>query len=170
MGTFLGENNSIIDYLAVILIYLLMFLFIRYPKPKLELNFRNSYKFLAIVWPLMMVSGNYFGHLSGLMSFLPWLNNIIHSFIWIGLCLSWLYYCCRHRPIWEQALFFSFTSFLVKIMENKLLGTWEMDHFLIFRGEYAYIIAMSLIDGVYPVVSRWFLKLASKNSNWGVVV
>jgi hypothetical protein len=169
METFLGANNTILNYLYVLFIYALFFLLISYPKPKLELNYRGSFRLLAIVWPLLMVGGNYLGYLSGMMSFLPWLNNIIHSFIWIGLCLTWLYYSCHHRPMLEQVALFAFISFLMKVMENRLLGTWEKDHIFMFKGDYAYIIAMSLIDGIYPVVSKWLLKIASGNRNWGVV-
>ena len=25
------------------------------------------------------------------MSFLPWLTNFMHTFVWIGVCLSYLY-------------------------------------------------------------------------------
>ena len=169
METFLGLNNTFTSYIPVLLLYYLLFLFIRYPKPSIELNYRSTFMVLAILWPLLMVSGNYFGFLAGMMSFLPWFDNIIHSFIWIGLCLTWLYYSSRHRPMWEQFIFFSVISFLVKVMENKLIGTWEMDHFLMFHGTYAYIIAMSLIDGFYPVVSKIVVKLVAKNPKWGVM-
>ena len=25
------------------------------------------------------------------MSFLPWINNFMHTFLWIGMCLTWIY-------------------------------------------------------------------------------
>jgi hypothetical protein len=154
-----GINNSFIDYLLVLLVYGMMYLLIRYPKPVLELNFKRAYVLLVLVWgPLMFVS-NYVGYLIGVMSFLPWLNNFIHSFLWVGFCLSWLYYCSRERPVLEQVIFCVWTSFIVKVAEHLLLGTWTFENFLGFQSTYAYIIAMSLIDGLYPILSVWILKL-----------
>src|SRR5580765_8815097 len=101
METILGPGNTLMSYALVLLIYFLMFLFIRYPKPVVELNYRGNFKFLAIVWAIMMFTGNYLFYRLGIMSFLPWLNDFIHSFLWIGICLTWLYYSSHHRPLWE---------------------------------------------------------------------
>ena len=168
MEDILGAGNSITDYLIVLLIYLLMFLFIRYPKPVIELNYRSNFYFLAIVWALLMFSGNYLFYKLGVMSFLPWLNNFIHCFLWIGICLTWLYYASHHRPWWELFLHFSFTSFIIKMAENKILGTWHMDVFLGIDNQYAYIIAMSLVDGFYPIISNWLLKFFAKRNKFGL--
>ena len=101
-----GTNASLLDYLLVLFIYLLMLLLIKYPKPVIELNYRINFIFLAIFWATFMFIGNYVGYKMGLMSFLPWLNNSIHTFIWVGLGLNWLYYSALERPVWEQVIFF----------------------------------------------------------------
>jgi len=155
----LGINNNWLDYLAVLLIYGLMWLLIRYPKPAIELNFQNSYLLLVLFWGPLMFIGNYLGYLSGVMSFLPWLNNFTHSFIWVGLGLGWLYYCTKEQSMITQIIFASWTSFIVKIFEHLILGTWSMPVFLGIHWPYAYIIAMSLLDGLYPVLSLVLLKV-----------
>ena len=170
MNSILGEGNSIVSYLLVLLIYLLMFLFIRYPKPVIELNYRCNFLFLAIVWAVLMFSGNYLFYLLGVMSFLPWLNNFIHCFLWIGICLTWLYYASHERPMWELFLHFSFTSFVIKFAENKLLGTWSMDSFMGINNPYAYLIAMSLVDGFYPIISKWMLNFFANRGKFGLYV
>ncbi|MDQ6610755.1 MAG: hypothetical protein M3Y85_13130 [Bacteroidota bacterium] len=170
MDNILGANNSIIDYLLVLFIYLLMYLFIRYPKPKLELNYQSNYFFLAALWSGLIFFGNYLGYRAGMMSFLPWADNFVHSFLWVGVCLSWLYYCTHERPWWEQFIFFAFISFIIKIAENIIIGTWNMDSYLGIHSKYAYVIAMSLIDGLYPIVSKWILNALGKKSTFGIYV
>ena len=170
MEDVLGPGNTVIDYLIVLLIYLLMFLFIRYPKPTMELNFHRNFYFLAILWALLMFMGNYLFYRLGVMSFLPWLDNSIHCFAWIGICLTWLYYASYHRPTWELFIHFSFTSFIIKMAENKILGTWSMESFLGINSPYAYIIAMSLVDGFYPIISKWLLKILGKKQTFGLYV
>ena len=125
-----GINNSWADYLSVLIVYGLMWLLIRYPKPRIELNFQSSYVLLALFWGPLMFVGNYLGYLSGTMSFLPWINNFTHSFIWVGLALSWLYYCTKEQSMVTQFIFASWTSFIVKVSEHLILGTWSMPVFL----------------------------------------
>jgi len=168
MEDILGAGNSIVCYLLVLMVYLLMFLFIRYPKPVVELNFRGNFKFLALVWIVLMFSGNYLFFRLGVMSFLPWLNNFIHCFLWIGICLTWLYYASNHRPSWELFIHFSFTSFIIKMAEHKILGSWSKDSFLGINSPYAYVIAMSLVDGFYPIISKWLLNYFGKRGKFGI--
>ena len=168
MNAILGNNNTVWDYILVLFIYLLMYLFIRYPKPRLELNYKANFIFLFALWAFLMFTGNYLFYRLGVMSFLPWLNNLLHSGIWVGFCLGWLYYCTHERPLWEQFVFFAFTSFVIKIAENMILGTWHMDSYLGIKSPYAYIIAMSIVDGFYPIISRWLIKALSKRSTFGV--
>jgi hypothetical protein len=170
MNELFGANNSWLDYALVLFIYLLMFLLIRYPKPKLELNYRTNYIFLVGLWAFLMFTGNYLFYRLGVMSFLPWANNLIHSFIWVGLCLGWLYYCTYQRPLWEQFILFAFTSFIVKIAENMLLGSWNMDSYFGINSKYAYIVAMSIVDGFYPIISRWIINALGKRSTFGIYV
>src|SRR5258706_7739502 len=102
MENIFGPSDSLQPYLVLLLVYGLMFLLIRYPKPDIELNFRGNFIFLACVWFFLMFTGNYLFYRLGVMVFLPWLNNFLHCSLWIGICLTWLYYIARHRPLWEQ--------------------------------------------------------------------
>lgn len=168
MTDILGAGNSVIDYVLVLLVYGLMLLLIRYPRPAIELNYRSNFIFLWLFWGGLMFVGNYLGYRLGVMAFLPWLNNFLHSFVWVGLCLAWLYYGAHERPLWEQFILFAFTSFIVKVTEKMLLGTWSMDSYLGIQHPYAYLIAMSLVDGFYPVISGMLLKALGKRSTFGV--
>lgn len=170
MNAVLGAGNSLAAYVLVLLIYAMLFLFIRYPKPAVELNYRATFIFLSVFWGVLMFAGNYLAYRTGLMAFLPWLNNFLHSFVWVGFCLCWLYYATYERPVWEQFLFFAFLSFVIKMAEKLILGTWSLDNYLGIQSRYAYIIAMSLIDGLYPVVSRWIVAALAKKSTFGVYV
>lgn len=162
MEAILGTSNNIWDYLLVLLIYGLMFVIMRYANKKVELNFEKSYWLLFVFWSVSMFIGNYIFNLLGFMSFLPWLNNFIHSFVWVGLCLGFLYAGCYKRDWYEQFLLAAIFSFIVKVFENLILGTWEKSDFLCFDGKYYYIIAMSLVDGFYPVISKFILTFVSK--------
>lgn len=165
MDTILGESNNIWDYLLVLLIYGLMVIVMRYAHKDVELNFKKSYSLLFFFWSFAMFKGNYIFYLLGVMSFLPWLNNFIHSFVWVGLCLGFLYAGSYKHPWYEQFALFSIFSFVVKVFENLILGTWDMENFLCFSGKYYYIIAMSLVDGFYPIISKFILTIVSKFYN-----
>lgn len=170
MEDILGANNSIIGYLIVLVIYLLMFSLIRYPKPVVELNYRGNFRFLAVAWIFLMFTGNYLFYRLGVMAFLPWLNNFIHCFLWIGICLTWLYYTSHHRPMWELFIHFSFTSFIIKMAEHKILGSWSMDAYLGINNPYAYVIAMSIVDGFYPIISKWLLDYFGRKKKFGIYI
>ena len=170
MNEILGTNNTLLDYALVLLIYGLMFLLIRFSKPTLELNYRANYFFLVLLWAFLMFTGNYLFYRLGVMAFLPWLNNGLHSFIWVGACLGWLYYCTYERPMWEQFILFAFTSFIVKMAEYLILGTWRKESYLGIESPYAYLIVMSLVDGFYPLISKWVLNVLGKCSTFGVYV
>ena len=169
MSSILGEGNTWLSYLPVLLVYLLLFVVMRYATSRVELNFRVSYRLMALGWSISVFIGNYLFYRLGIMSFLPWLNNALHTFVWIGLCLSFLYAGCYRRPIWEQCLLFSIFSVIVKFAERQLLGTWELDHFFFIDGNLAYILGWSLMDGLYPFISMFALTQFSRFVR-GVVV
>jgi hypothetical protein len=158
----LGAGNTIADYLAVLAVYGALFIVMRYANERVELNFRKTFWILFAGWSAGVFLGNYLFYLLGVMSFLPWLNNFFHTFVWIGLCLSFLYPGAYRRPLWEQFALFAIFSFIVKWAEHTILGTWELDHFFFIEGNLAYIIGWSLMDGLYPVISAFGLKLISK--------
>jgi hypothetical protein len=158
----LGPGNSFTDYLLVLLVYVMLFVIMRYANPRIELNFRKTYWTLFLGWSIGTFIANYLLYRAGVMSFLPWLNNAFHTFIWIGLFLGFLYAGAYKHPIWEQFALFAIFSFIVKIAENAILGTWELDHFFGIRGPLTYIIGWSLMDGLYPVLSMILLALVSR--------
>ncbi len=59
-------------------------------------------------------------------------------------------------------MFFIF-SFVVKLAERQVLGTWEMDRFFFIPGNLAYMLGWSLCDGfLMPIGSAIWLRVLSK--------
>lgn len=147
--------------LAVLLIYAALFVLIWAYKKKIKHDEKETFLTIALAWAVPVFIGNYLLFRAGLMSFLPWANNVIHCFIWIGFCLSWLYLSIRNQqPLWAQFAIMAIFSFIVKYAERFLFGTWEHGHFFyIFKGNFAYILGWSLLDGLYPLITMSGLKL-----------
>lgn len=116
------------------------------------------------IWAPAVFLANYLLFRAGFMSFLPWLNNFFHTFLWIGVCLTWLYLGVRRtQPMWAQMVAFATLSLVVKYAEQLLLGTWEHDHFFrAFQGNFAYVLGWSLADGLYPVLTLFGLRLLGR--------
>jgi hypothetical protein len=169
MESIFGRGVGGWEYVLVLLFYGALFMLIRQSHTTVELNFRRTYLVLYVGWAVLVFIGNYLFVLIGIMSFLPWLNNFIHTFLWIGLCLGFLYSGVYASPVLEQCLLFAIYSFLVKWAEHAMLGTWELDHFFFISGNMAYIIGWSVLDGLYPIISRAGLGLVSRFVE-GVVV
>lgn len=162
MDLLLGTGNTLLDYAVVVLLYGALFLVMRYAHPVVDLNFRVSYRALYFGWAIGTFVGNYLFYLVGIMSFLPWLNNALHTFVWIGFCLGFLYAGCYRRPVLEQCALFFIFSLIVKALEHDLLGTWELDHFFMIPGNWAYIVGWSVLDGLYPLISAAGLRFVSR--------
>ena len=169
MNEVLGPGNNLLDYLLLLLVYGAMVKLMYYGHRRVELNFRKTYWVLYLGWGVGVFIGNYLFYLIGIMSFLPWLNNAFHTLIWIGFCLSFLYAGCYRKPILEQVGLFVIFSFIVKVAENMILGTWEHDNFFTIDGNWTYIIGWSLMDGLYPFISIVGLRLVSRFSV-GIIV
>lgn len=150
------------EYFHLLLFYAALFLVMRYGHRTVEPAFRRTRLVLGLGWAIGTFVANYVLYRVGVMSFLPWLNNGLHTFVWIGICLSFLYAGAHRRPFLEQFALFAIFSFLVKAAEHALLGTWEHDNFFGIPGNAAYILGWSLMDGLYPVVSVLGLSIASR--------
>jgi hypothetical protein len=163
MESVLGFGNSLLDYGWVLLLYGAMFLLMRFGYRDLELNFRYSYRFLYFGYAVLGFVSNYALYRLGSMSFLPWLNNGAHCFLWLGFLLTYLYAGARKLPFLEQFALFTIFSFVVKVFENKILGTWEQSHFFGIEGNTAYMLGWSLFDGLLPpLFSRIGLGILSR--------
>jgi hypothetical protein len=96
-----------------------LFAIIRTNKKHLTGNEKDTFLFIGLTWAIAVFLGNYAFYRIGLMSFLPWLNNFMHTFLWIGLCLSYLYLSIRDQePMLLQCLQFSTFSLVVKYAEQ----------------------------------------------------
>jgi hypothetical protein len=169
MDTVLGTDNNLLEYGLILLVYAGLWVAMRQASPRVEPEFHRSFWVLYVVWAVGIFVGNYVFYLLGIMSFIPWLNNFIHAFIWIGLCLGFLYGISYKRNLWELLILFTIYSFVVKVTENKILGTWEFGRFFFIDGNLAYIIGWSLVDALYPIGSAIVLMLAARFIQ-GVVV
>lgn len=158
----LGPGNSALDYALLLLLYGGLFVVMRPITRRVEPDFRHTYRVLFWSWSVGTFTANYLLYRAGVMSFLPWLNNFLHTFVWIGLCLSFLYAGVYRNSMAEQFIVFAVFSFIVKWAEQELLGTWEHGHFFGIDGNLAYIVGWSLMDGLYPVISLVGLRWLSR--------
>jgi len=154
-----GAGKGPADYLWVLVLYGCMFLLIRHGYRRLELNFRKSFWTLYFAITPCVFIANYLLYLAGVMSFLPWLNNAFHCFLWIGLCLTYLYAGIRNRGFFEQFALCAILSFIVKLGEHWILGTWELNHFFLIPGWLAYVVGWSLMDGLLPLLNKITLRI-----------
>jgi hypothetical protein len=148
---------------AVLLVYAGLFTLIRALKPSIRPEERDHALLIGGSWAVGVFVANYLLYRAGVMSFLPWVNNFLHTFVWIGGCLTFLYLGARHRPMWEQFVMFATLSLVVKVAERMLFGTWELEHFFhLFEGNVAYVLGWSLADGLYPPITYYGLKLLGR--------
>jgi hypothetical protein len=149
--------------LAVLLFYAALLVIIRLVKPRIEDQERRTFIAIAIAWAVPVCIANYLLYKAGAMSYLPWVNNFMHTFIWIGICLSWLYLGIRGRhSILTQAIVFATFSLIVKYAEQIVFGTWELDNFFGIDGNGAYVLGWSLADGTYPILTLYGLRIAAR--------
>ena len=125
---------------------------------------RPTFLLLGVAGAITALIANYLLYRLGAMSFLPWPNNILHSFVWIGIGFPYLFFALRGRqPVVVQFLIFVLLSLIVKYAEQLLFGTWEMEHFLtLFPGNFAYILGWATMDGLYPVLIAAGLRVVGR--------
>ena len=150
--------------LALLAFYAALFVVIRTHKRRIEPQEKRTFVAIALLWAVSVFIANYLLFRAGLMSFLPWVNNFMHTFLWIGVCLGFLYLGVRERePMAVQFVVFATFSLIVKYAERLLFGTWDHGHFFhVFRGNFAYILGWSLADGTYPVLTLFGLRFAAR--------
>lgn len=150
--------------LGLLALYAALFVIIRLVKPSVEPAERKTLFTIGAIWAVAVFIANYLLYRAGLMSFLPWLNNFMHTFLWIGVCLSFLYLGVREdQPMAVQFVVFATFSLVVKYAEQLLFGSWELDHFFhVFRGNFAYVIGWSLADGLCPPLTFYGLRLLGR--------
>ncbi len=151
--------------LGVLGFYALIFIVMRLTKKRVDPIEKQTFLWVGAVWAISVFVANYLLYLAGVMSFLPWVNNFMHTFIWIGFCLTWFYLGVREtEPIWAQCAMFGFFSLIVKYAEQRLFGTWDMDHFFFswLHGNGAYIGGWSLADASYPILTLFTLRLVAR--------
>ncbi len=157
---------------ALLLAYAALFLVIRSRPSRIAPEERRTAWVIGGGWAVATFVANYLLYRAGVMSFLPWVNDFLHTFVWIGGCLTLLYLSVRRtQPMWVQMVLFATFSLIVKVAEHILLGTWEHPHFFyVFRGNAAYILGWSLADGLYPPLTLYGLRLIARRVSGLVVV
>lgn len=150
--------------LAVLAVYAALFAVIRTHKKRIRPDERKTFLVVGGLWAVSVFAANYLLYRVGLMSFLPWVNNFLHTFVWIGGCLTFLYLGIREREsMISQFLMFATFSLVVKVAEQQLFGTWEHGHFFhVFQGNTAYVLGWSLADGLYPPITYFGLRLLGR--------
>jgi hypothetical protein len=149
--------------LAVLLFYAALLAIIRLINPRIDPVERRTVVAIGLAWAVSVFPANYGLYKADLMSYLPWVTNFMHTFLWIGICLSWLYLGVRGRHS-MVTLFIVFATFslIVKYIEQIVFGTWDLDNFFGIDGNGAYVIGWSLADGTYPILTLYGLRLASR--------
>ncbi len=144
--------------------YAALFVIIRVVQPSIPPEERKTAAVIGATWAVSVFAANYLLYRAGFMSFLPWVNNFMHTFLWIGICLTLLYVGVRrNQSMVVQFIVFATFSLIVKYAEQLLFGTWEHDHFFhVFRGNFAYVLGWSLADGLYPPLTFFGLRLAGR--------
>jgi len=160
------------NVLIVLAFYAALFVIIRTTKHRVEPVEIRTFVAIGLAWAAPVFLANWLLHKAGLMSFLPWVNNFMHTFIWIGFCLSWLYLGVREsESLLTQTIIFATFSLIVKYAEQKVFGTWDHGHFFhVFHGNAAYVLGWSLADGAYPAMTLYGLRLASRRIPGLVVI
>jgi hypothetical protein len=149
--------------IGVLAFYAAMFVLIRLSRGRIADFEKRTYVAVAVAWAVPVFAANWLLYKAGAMSFLPWVNNFMHTFLWIGLCLSWLYLGVREtQPLWLQFVLFTTFSLLVKYAEQKLFGTWEHDNFFGIGGNGAYVMGWSIADGTYPILTLFGVRIAAR--------
>ncbi|MFL5493816.1 MAG: hypothetical protein ACJ8DC_05445 [Gemmatimonadales bacterium] len=149
---------------ALLAFYAALFVVIRVIKPAIERDERRTALVIGGLWAVSVFIANYVLYRLGAMSFLPWVNDFLHTFIWIGVCLTFLYLGVRERhSMLTQFILFATFSLIVKYAERLLFGTWDQPNFLgLIPGNTAYILGWSLADGLYPPLTKYGLRLLAR--------
>lgn len=150
--------------LAVLLFYAALLTIIRTIKPRILPEERRTAVAIGLAWAGPVFIANYLLYRADLMSFLPWVTNFMHTFLWIGICLTFLYLGVRtEHSMLTQVILFTTFSLIVKYAEQIVFGTWDQDNFLhVIDGNGAYVLGWSLADGTYPIITLWGLRFASR--------
>ena len=149
---------------AIVLFYGALLTIIRVIKPSIEPEERRTAVAIGLAWAAPVFLANYLLYRADLMSFLPWVTNFLHTFVWIGVCLTFLYLGVRTKQsMLTQIVLFTTFSLIVKYAEQILFGTWDQDNFFhVFHGNGAYVMGWSLADGTYPIITLFGLRFAAR--------
>lgn len=150
--------------LAMLLFYAALLTIVRLVKPSIEPEERRTFVAIALAWAVPVFVANYLLYKADLMSFLPWVTNFMHTFLWIGIVLTFLYLGVRsNHSMFTQIVVFTTFSLIVKYAEQIVFGTWDQDNFFhVIDGNGAYVLGWSLADGMYPVLTLYGLRIASR--------
>lgn len=148
----------------LLLFYGALFIIISMHRVRLTEAERRTFILLGVSGAIIAFVSNYLLYRLGVMSFLPWINNALHTFIWIGIGFPYLFLGTReNQSLVVQFILFLTFSVIVKYAEQLLFGTWEFGHFFyVFRGNFAYIVGWSAVDGLYPVLVPMGLRMAGR--------
>ena len=157
--------------LGVLAFYAAIFVIIRLSRERIEPFERKTFVAIGLVWAGPVFIANYLLYKAGAMSYLPWVNNFMHTFLWIGIDLSWLYLAIRGRhSLLTQVIVFTTFSLIVKYAEQIVFGTWDHDNFFGIEGNGSYVLGWSLADGTYPILTLYGLRLVGRYISGLIVI
>lgn len=146
--------------LVLLAVYGLVFSVAWFDRRRLDRAERRTFWVLFVAWSVSVPLINYGGYRLGLVGPMPWLNNLLHGVVWVGVVLTYLFLAVRHLHIAVQFMAFAFFSLVVRYVEYRLFGVWEHPHFLhVFRGTEASLLGWSFVDGFIPLLDLGLLAL-----------
>ena len=154
--------QAISNIFAILLLYGLVYFVVWHGRTnKLDQAERKTYGILAAFWGITIFFVNYLGYLIGILGFLPWWpNNVLHAFIWVGLCLPYMFLAIRQEHPVVQFMAYGSFSLVIRYAEYNLFGVWDFDHLLfLFPGTDAYIVGWSFFDGGFGIATTFLLRL-----------
>jgi hypothetical protein len=158
MGQFTAGRIALL-----LLFYLALAVLMSLHGRRLTRDERKTFLLLCVAGASLALVSNYLLYRIGWMTFLPWINNALHSVLWIGLGFPYLYFGTRGRSIPVVFICFTVLSLIVKYAEQLLFGTWNGVSFLgIIPTNFGYILGWSLVDGCLPFVMTLGLRVVGK--------
>ena len=154
MEAIAGLDNSLLDYLAVLASYFLIYIIAQYLFGKNEVHSLSFSLRLFLIWTSSVAIIMFLIRTYSQENPLPILFIIIHSIVWVGLCHSLFFHLFRNSSLRFQFLFFFTISAISKIIEYLFLGIWAFPTDNVWAFTAIYIAGWSLVYGLYPIFSK----------------
>ncbi len=149
---------------AILILYATVLFIAWWHKRKLDTAERKTFIVIYLMYAISIFFINYLGYVIGVFSYLPWFpNNFLHTFVWIGIVLTYLFMAIRKEHMVVQFMAFAAFSLVIRYAEYKIFGVWDGQGTLYESyGTDAYIALWSYVDGFYSIATFLLLRILKK--------